>query len=117
MNHKFITKIILNIFALLIVSYLIPGFHFTNIVATVITAIVIGMVNSYIKPIFQIIFLPLSIITLGVAAFLINVLLLLIVSYIVPGFDIENFMTAVISSIALTLISMFLNKILVSEEL
>ncbi|MFV1917775.1 MAG: phage holin family protein [Patescibacteria group bacterium] len=70
-----------------------------------------GIVNTFIKPVLQIIALPISIITFGVAAFLINVVLLWGISFIVPGFEIENFLTAVISSIVLSLVSMFLNKL------
>jgi putative membrane protein len=106
-----ILKLALNVFALLVVSYLVPGFIFSNLWATVVTAIVIGIVNTFIKPVLQIIFLPLSIITLGITAFLINVVLLWAVAFIVPGFKIANFMTAVISSIVLTLVSIFLSKL------
>lgn len=108
---KLFYKLILNIFALAIVSYLVPGFIFETFWDTVVTAIVIGVVNTFIKPILQIIFLPLSIVTFGITAFLINVVLLWGVSYIVPGFHIENFMTAVIASIFLALISLFLHKL------
>jgi putative membrane protein len=92
----------------------VPGFKFDNFTAMLVTAVVLGVINTFIKPILQIIFLPISIITLGVTAFLINVVLLWSVRYIVPGFHIANFMTAVVSSIVLTLVSMFLSKL--SEE-
>ena len=108
---KFLIKITLNIFALFIVGYLVPGFHFANFTAILVAAVVIGVVNTFIKPVLQIIFIPLSILTLGVFAFLINVFLLWGVSYIVPGFEIESFLTAVIASIVLSLVTLFLNKL------
>jgi len=108
---KLLYKLILNIFALAVVSYLVPGFVFETLWDTVVTAIVIGVVNTFIKPVLQIIFLPLSIVTFGVTAFLINVVLLWGISYIVPGFYVENFMTAVIASIFLALVSLFLHKL------
>ena len=108
---KLIIKLALNVFTLLVVAYLVPGFEFVDIWTTVVAAVVIGVVNTFIKPVLQIIFLPLSIITLGITAFLINVVLLWGVSFIVPGFSIANFMTAVIASIVLTLVSMFLSKL------
>ncbi len=104
-------KLVLNIFTLLVVSYLVPGFYFDTLWATVVTAIVIGIVNTLIKPILQLIFLPLSIVTFGITAFLINVVLLWGVSFVVPGFTIANFMTAVWASIVLALVSMFLHKL------
>jgi len=111
MNSKFLLKLLLNFFTLLIVSYLVPGFYFEGIWATVVTAVVFGVVNTFVKPVLQILFLPLSIVTLGITAFLINVVLLWGVSFVVPGFEITNFMTAVIASIVLTLVSIFLNKL------
>lgn len=108
---KLLIKLALNVFTLLIVSYLVPGFEFVGIWATVVAAVVMGVVNTFIKPVLQIIFLPLSIVTLGIAAFLINVVLLWGVSFVVPGFEIESFFTAVIASIVLTLVSIFLHKL------
>lgn len=111
---KILIRLALNVFTLLIVAYLVPGFEFIDLWAVVVAAVVIGIVNTFIKPVFQIIALPISIITFGIAAFLINVFLLWGVSFIVPGFEIESFLTAVIASIVLTFVSMFLHKL--SEE-
>jgi putative membrane protein len=111
---KLIIKLALNVFTLLIVAYLVPGFELESFWATVVTAVVMGVVNTFIRPVLQIIFLPLSIVTFGIVAFLINVVLLWAVSYIVPGFQIANFMTAIIASVVMTLVSLFLHKL--SEE-
>ncbi|OGM02883.1 hypothetical protein A2115_00125 [Candidatus Woesebacteria bacterium GWA1_41_8] len=108
---KAIIKLALNIFTLLIVAYLVPGFRFVDFWAVVVAAVVIGVVNTFIRPILQIIFIPLTIVTLGITAFLINVVLLWGVSFVVSGFSIDSFMTAVIASIVLALVSMFLNKL------
>lgn len=108
---KLLIKLLLNIFTLWIVSYLVPGFEFESTQALIVTAVVIGIVNTFIKPVLQIIFIPISIITFGVTAFLINVVLLWGISYVVPGFEIVNFWTAVISSVLLSVVSLFLNKL------
>ena len=108
---KFLIKLAVNIFALLIVAYLVPGFYFADLWTTIVAAVVIGVVNTFIKPVLQIVALPISIITFGIAAILINVVLLWGVSFVVPGFEIESFMTAVIASIVLSLVSLFLNKL------
>lgn len=104
-------KFIINIFALYVVAYLVPGFSFTSIWTTVVAAIVIGIVNTIIKPILQIIALPISIATLGVTALLINFSLLYLCSFIVPGFHIQNFTTAAIASIVLSLVTWFLHRL------
>ena len=108
---KILIKLALNTFTLLIVSYLVPGFNFVDLWTAIVAAVVIGIVNTFIKPVLQIVALPISIITFGIAAFLINVFLLWGVSFIVPGFEIESFLSAVIASIVLSLVSMFLHKL------
>jgi len=107
-------KFIVNVLALLVVSYLIPGFEFESMSATLVTAVVIGIVNISIKPLVQIITLPISVITLGITAFLINVAILYLISYFVPGFTIVSFVTAITASIVLSLVSWFLGKLATS---
>ena len=108
---KIILKLAINIFTLLIVAYLVPGFALTDIWSATVTAVIMGVVNTFIKPILQIITLPISILTFGIFALLINVLLLWGISYLVPGFKIEGFTTALIASIVLSLVSWFLHKL------
>lgn len=108
---KLLVRLAINVFALLVVEYLVPGFILKDLWTAVIAAIVIGIVNTFIKPILQLIALPVSILTFGVTAFLINVLLLWGTSKLVPGFFIASFGTAVIASIVLALTSWFLHKL------
>ena len=108
---KLVGRLLINILALLVVSYLVPGFILVNWRAAIAAAIVIGIVNTLIKPVFQLIALPISIMTFGIAAFLINVTLLWLTSQLVPGFEIANFVTAMIASVVLSLVSWFLNRL------
>ncbi len=108
---KLLLKLSVNVLTLIVVAYLVPGVSFDSLMSAVVAAIVIGVINTFIKPIFHILILPLSIATLGISAFLLNVFLLWGVSFVVRGFHIDGFMTAVIASIVLTLVSIFLNKL------
>ena len=108
---RLIMRLAINVFALFVVEYLVPGFHLASFSAAVVAAIVIGIVNTFIKPILQLIALPISLLTFGLTAFFINVGLLYLTSKIVPGFVIANFTTAIIASIVLTLTSWFLHRL------
>ncbi|HKC04330.1 MAG TPA: phage holin family protein [Patescibacteria group bacterium] len=108
---KFVVRLAINVFALFVVEYLVPGFHLASIWTGVVAAVVIGLVNTFIRPILQLIALPLSILTFGITAFLINVLLLYGTSKLVPGFTIDSFMTALVSAIVLSLVSWFLHSL------
>jgi putative membrane protein len=108
---KLILRLAINVAALLVVEYVLPGFHLATIWTAVVAAIVIGVVNTFIRPILQLIALPISILTFGIAALLINVLLLWGTSKIVPGFVIANFWTAFFASILLSLVSWFMHTL------
>lgn len=108
---KLVMRLAVNVFALLVVEYLVPGFVLSNIWTAIVAAVVIGVVNTFIKPILQLIALPISLLTFGISAFLINVALLWLTSKFVPGFEIAGFATAIIASIALALVSWFLHRL------
>ena len=108
---KLVIRLAINVFALLVVEYLVPGFILTSLWAAVIAAVVIGVVNTFIRPVLQLIALPVSILTFGIAAFFINVILLWLTSIFVPGFEISSFTTAIIASIVLSFVSWFLHKL------
>lgn len=104
-------RIAVNTLALFVVAYIVPGFILADIWSGIVAAILIGVVNTFIRPILQLIALPISLMTFGIFAFLINVLLLWGVSFVVPGFEIANFTAALLASIALALVSWFLHKL------
>lgn len=108
---KLLVRLAINVFALFVVEYLVPGFKLANLNTAIVAAIVLGIVNTLIKPILQLIALPISVLTFGLAAFFINVLLLWVSSKMVAGFEIVNFGTAIVASIVLSLVSWFLHKL------
>lgn len=108
---RLIIRLAINVFALFVVEYLVPGFFLKDLWTAVVAAVAIGIVNTFIKPVLQLIALPISLVTLGIGAFLINVLLLWGTSKLVPGFVIESFYTAIIASIVLSLVTWFLHKL------
>lgn len=110
-GSSLVVRFAMNVFALWVVDYLLAGIVLADFRATVVAALVIGVVNTYIRPIFQFIALPLSLLTLGIAAFFVNVLMIWLAALVVPGFFIDSFWTAAFASILLTLISWFLQKL------
>lgn len=111
LEMKLLIRLGVNVLALLVVEYLVPGFKLSGYEAAIVAAIVIGVVNTFIRPILQIIALPISLLTFGISAFLINVVLLWGVSTVVPGFEIASFVTAIIAALVLSLVSWFLHKL------
>ncbi len=97
---------ILSALALLIVSYIVPGFVLTGIVAALIAAVVIGLINATLGLILKVVTFPLTILTLGIFWLVINALMLELASAVVPGFHISSFGAAFVGAIVLALINM-----------
>lgn len=105
---RLIGYLIINTAALLITAYLLPFVTVDDFQSAIIAAVVIGVINTFIKPVLQLLTLPLSLLTLGLFSFILNVLLLMGAAYITPGFHIEGFIGAAIAAIVLSLTSSFL---------
>lgn len=95
--------------ALLFIAWLIPGIQITGFKAALLASLVIGIVNVLVRPIFVIITIPITILTLGLFIFIINALLFLLVARLVPGFEVDGFLSAFLGSILLSIISIFIN--------
>jgi putative membrane protein len=104
--HWLITTI-----AILISAYLLPGVTVKGFFAALVTALVLGLINTFIRPILLILTLPINILTLGLFTFVINALLILLTSAVVPGFYVRNFWWALLFSFVLSLIKWALNAI------
>jgi putative membrane protein len=106
---KLLGKLIVNMLALLITTRLVSGFVITDLKTAFIAAIVIGILNTFVKPVLRILTFPITLLTLGLFSFVLNVLLLMFAASITPGFNITGFMPAIIGSIVLSLVSAVLH--------
>lgn len=107
---RLLINILLSGLAVFIASYILPGVHVDNFVTAIIVAIVLGVANAIIKPILLILTLPINILTLGLFTLILNGLIVLLVSNIVPGFKVHGIGWAILFSIVLWLINWFLSS-------
>ena len=107
-----ILRWLLNTVTLLFVAQLVPGFVVETFWSALIAALVLGLVNAVIRPFLLILTLPINFLTLGLFTFVINALMLLLVSHIVKGFTITNFAAALVGGIVLWLVSLLTNQFL-----
>lgn len=108
---KLLVNLVVNVLALMIVTSILPGFVIADWWTALVAAVVIGVINTFIKPVLLFLTLPLTIITLGVFALVINVTLLLAAAALVPGFTVDGFFTAFLASILISLVSSFLGSL------
>ena len=91
--------------AIMFTGWVIPGITISSFVSALIAAIVIALVNLFIKPILIFLTLPINILTLGLFILVINALLFLFVAYLVPGIEIDGFWSAFLGALLLTILS------------
>ena len=103
---------LLSAIALLIVSYLVPGFHVEGFKAALIAAVGIGLINATLGVILKFVTLPLTLLTLGVFWWVVNAFMLMLASKLLaPGFVVSGFFAAFLGAIVLSLVNMVLRKL------
>lgn len=90
--------------AILVAAYIAPGVSVT-LPGAIIAAVVLGALNLFIRPIIFLFTLPITILTLGLFSFVIDALLVMLASYLVPGFLVTGFLTAFFFAVVLTVVN------------
>lgn len=105
-------KILITSGLVLLIANFMPGVHVAGFTTALIVAIVLGLLNIFIKPILVILTLPVTILTLGLFLLVINALMILFCTKIVGGFSVDTFLTALIFSVILSVLQSIMNGIL-----
>jgi len=105
-----IVKWIFFALSLIFVAWIVPGISLAGFMPALWAALVMGLVNIFIKPLLILLTIPINLLTLGLFTIVINALLFWFVSTIVSGFMVSGFLAALLGSILLSIISMFINR-------
>jgi putative membrane protein len=103
---------LLNALALLAVAYLLPSIHIASIGSALIAALVLGLVNTVIRPVLVLLTLPVTLLTLGLFLLVINGLLFWAVGNMLDGFSVGGFWSGVFGALLYSLISWALSGLL-----
>ena len=112
---EILAKWIVSAITIVLVAKLVPGFRVDSFTTALIVALVLGLINAFIKPVILILTLPINILTLGLFTFVINALLLILVSKFIQGFAISGFVPALIGAILIWLISLVIHLVFPSK--
>lgn len=107
----FIITLLINSLAVFITAYIFPNVYLKDFVTAIAVAIILGITNTLLRPILLVLTLPINIMTLGLFTFVINALIILIVSGIVPGFKVTGFIQALLFSLVLSVVNSFLHSL------
>ena len=108
---KFIASWIINTLAVAVAVSILPGIHYDKPQDLLVAALLLGILNAFIRPILLLLALPLLIFTLGLFILVINALLLYFVGTILRGFHVDSFWSAFWGALIISIISVLLNSL------
>ncbi|MCE5244633.1 MAG: phage holin family protein [Syntrophobacteraceae bacterium] len=109
MRGLFIRWLVLT-FSIAAASYLISGIYVSGFFSAFFTAALLGVLNTFLRPVLIILTLPINILSFGLFTFVINALLLMMASGVIPGFHVYGFWSAVFGSLVISIVNWLLNS-------
>ena len=100
---KILLRLLVTAALVLLLSNLLTGVHVASFGTAVIVAVVLGLLNTFLKPILVFLTIPVTLITLGLFLLVINAGIILICDYFITEFHVDGFLTALIFSILLSI--------------
>jgi putative membrane protein len=92
-------------------AYVLDGVHLNGFPSAVILAVVLGLLNAFLRPVLIVLTIPFTILTFGLFLLVINALMIIIADRLMPGFAVDGFFTAILFSIIVTLATWLLEAI------
>jgi putative membrane protein len=108
---ELLIRLIITTIAVLVTDLLLPGVHANDFVTGLLVAVVLGLLNTFLKPLLILFTLPVTLLTLGLFLLVINAGMVMLAARIVPGFVVESFWWAVAFSIILSVVQGFLQSL------
>ncbi|TWO33747.1 phage holin family protein [Seonamhaeicola sediminis] len=113
---KLIIKLLLNALAVFVIAYVLNGVHVDSYMTALIVAVVLSVLNLFVKPVLVIFTLPITIVTLGLFLLVINALIILLADKLIDGFSVSSIWIAILFSILLSLLQSILHSLLKEEK-
>ena len=104
----FLAQVVVMTLATILAAFILPGVHINSVGAAILTAIVIALLNSFIRPILIVLTLPVTIFSMGLFLLIINAVIILLASGLVSSFHVDGFWSALLFSLLLTLFNYLL---------
>jgi len=105
-------RILISAVAVYLAATFIPGITVNGFGTALIVAIVLGLLNAFLKPILVVLTIPITILTLGLFYIVINVLMVYLAAYLVSGFAVSGFIAALLFSLVVAVITWVMDAII-----
>ena len=112
----FLVRWLVTTLAVLAATWLLPGIQSQSTAALLGASLLLGILNALVRPVLLLLSLPFIIVTMGLFIFVVNALLLLFVSSVVPAFQVDGFWNAFFGSIIISIVSWALSSVFRTSE-
>ena len=102
---SFLARVLTSTLAILLVTHFLPGVSVDNVITAIVLAVVLSILNMFIKPLLILLTLPITVFTLGFFLLVINAAIILMASSLVKGFYVKGFWYALLFSIVLSIVT------------
>lgn len=103
---------LLNALSVMAVAYFVPGVSVSNFKVALLAALVLGIINALIRPVFLLLSLPINILTLGLFTLVVNALMFWLAASFVSGFHVQGFWAAFFGALMFWVVSWFTNSLI-----
>ena len=108
---KLLLKLVISSLAVYATAYILEGVHIPNFIDAIIVAVVLGLLNTFLKPLLVVLTIPVTLLTMGLFLLVINAGIIMLADYFLDGFSVTNFWWALLFSIVLSVITSILNSL------
>lgn len=105
---QILLSLILSTIAVFVAANILPGVHIDGMGTALIVAVVLGLINAFIRPVLLILTLPITVLTLGLFSLVVIAFCVMMVTWIVPGFHIDGWLWALVFAVVLAIINSFI---------
>lgn len=105
---RLLIRLVIITLGVLVAVNIVDGVDVPGTQEAVVVAVVFGLLNAFLKPVLQLLALPVTILTLGIFYFVINVFIVYLTAFIVTSFTVEGFFPALFFSIIVSIVSWLL---------
>ena len=113
---RFLVRLVLNGLAIIIAAWLLPGIHISSSLSALLAGVILGFVNAIVRPVLFFLTLPITLLTLGLFIFVLNAICFALTAWLVPGFSVDGFFSALVGALLVSVVSWILNGLVVGRR-
>ena len=108
---RFLDQWLINTLAVLVAMQLVRGIHYDTKSGLLVATLLLGILNTFVRPLLTLLSLPLLLVTLGLFRIVINAALLMLVQQLVPEFHVDSFSSAFWAALVISIVALLLNSL------